>query len=91
MEPRLTISTLSEKSSLSEYTIIREIKRGNLRATKVCGRWLVKESHANLWLSYSSERTGASGRTSGARAVAASASANANDTTRVVSVLEGAN
>lgn len=92
MDRRLSMTEVRRLSGFSEDTVLREIRRGNLPGEKVCNRWRFRESAVLQWLNpESNERTGATGRTSRARAVGGNASANANSTPRVPAMLEGVN
>jgi excisionase family DNA binding protein len=79
IDRRLSMSQVRRLSGFSEDTVLREIRRGNLPGEKVCNRWRFRESAVLQWLNPGKvECSGASGRTSRARAVGGNATANAN-------------
>jgi predicted site-specific integrase-resolvase len=45
----LTTTQLAEKAKISRYTVEREIRRGNLKAEKLSGRWIVADDEAERW------------------------------------------
>lgn len=78
MDRRLTMTQVRHLSGFSEDTVLREIRRGNLPATKVLNRWRFRESAVLQWLNPEKvERSGATCGTSRARAVGGNATANA--------------
>lgn len=77
MDRRLSMTEVRRLSGFSEDTILREIRRGNLPATKVLNRWRFRESAVLQWLNPKSQNAPASGGDR-SRAMSGRAGANAN-------------
>lgn len=45
----LTVEEVSRRSKLGEKAVRGAIRRGDLRASKLCGRWRVRESDYDDW------------------------------------------
>jgi excisionase family DNA binding protein len=49
-EHLFTVEEVAEYVHLSGKTVWREIRRGNLRARKICNRWLIDRTDVEVWL-----------------------------------------
>lgn len=49
MPGMLSTSEAAALAGTSRFTVEREIRRGNLEAEKVSGRWLIAEAEAKRW------------------------------------------
>ena len=46
----LTVKELAWRSKLSEKAVRNAIRRGELRASKLCGRWRIRETDYESWV-----------------------------------------
>jgi excisionase family DNA binding protein len=46
----LTVNELAQRSKLGEKAVRNAIRRGELRASKLCGRWRIRESDYEAWV-----------------------------------------
>jgi hypothetical protein len=47
----MTTLEVATMAKTSRFTVEREIERGNLKAEKIAGRWIIDEAEAARWAS----------------------------------------